>query len=84
MATIEQQIAKKESELARLKDKKKKLANGQKLIIGGMMLSMARDNQQVSQKLLEWINKEVTRQADLDRLEPVVEELKGWAGYEKN
>ena len=75
MATVEQKIAKKEAELARLKEKKRKLENGQKIIIGGMMLSMAKDNPTVSKKLLDWINEHVDRKTDLNRLESVIDEL---------
>ena len=76
MATVEQKIAQKEAELARLKQKKRKLENGQKIIIGGMMLTMAKDNPTVSKKLLDWINEHVDRKSDLSRLEGVIEELK--------
>ena len=65
-----------EDEIARLKVKERKLENGQKIIIGGMMLSMAKDSSIVASKLLEWIEKEVTRKTDLDRLSSVIEELK--------
>ena len=75
MITVEQKIAKKEAELARLKEKKRKLENGQKIIIGGMMLSMAKDNPTVSKKLLDWINEHVDRKTDLNRLESVIDEL---------
>ena len=65
-----------EDEIARLKIKERKLENGQKIIIGGMMLSMAKDSPIVANKLLEWIEKEVTRKTDLDRLSPIMDELK--------
>jgi hypothetical protein len=79
MADIKQKIAQKEAELARLKEKERKLENGQKIIIGGMMLSMAKDNPQVASKLLEWIDKEVTRKTDLDRLAGVIKQLQEMA-----
>lgn len=79
MADIKQKIAQKEAELARLKEKERKLENGQKIIIGGMMLSMAKDNPQVANKLLEWIDKEVTRKTDLDRLAGVIKQLQEMA-----
>ena len=75
MATVEQKIAQKEAELARLKEKKRKLENAQKIVIGGMMLSMAKDNPIVSKKLLDWINEHVDRKTDLNRLESVIDEL---------
>lgn len=75
MATVEQKIAQKEAELARLKQKKRKLENAQKIVIGGMMLAMAKNNPTVSKKLLDWINEHVDRKTDLNRLESVIEEL---------
>lgn len=84
MATLEQQIAQKQDELARLKEKARKLENGQKIIIGGMMLAMAKDNPLVSAKLLEWINQEVTRKTDLKRLENIIDELKETAKKPNN
>lgn len=83
MADIKQKIAQKEAELARLKEKERKLENGQKIIIGGMMLSMAKDNPQVASKLLEWIYKEVTRKTDLDRLQGVIKQLQEIANKTK-
>ena len=76
MISIKQKIARMEDEIARLKIKERKLENGQKIIIGGMMLSMAKDSPIVANKLLEWIEKEVTRKTDLDRLNPIMDELK--------
>lgn len=76
MATIEQKIAKKEAELSRLKEQSRKLENGQKIITGGMMLSIARNNPQRAKTLLEDINREVTKKADLERMRGVIDELK--------
>ena len=76
MATIEQKIAKKEAELSRLKEQSRKLENGQKIITGGMMLSIARNNPQRAKTLLQDINREVTKKADLDRMKSVIDELK--------
>lgn len=75
MDTIEQKIAKKEAEIARLKDKARKLENGQKIIIGGMMLSLARKDTQRAKTLLEDIKREVTKKTDLDRMKLIIDEL---------
>lgn len=40
--TIEQKIAQKEAELARLRNKGRALENGQKIILGGMVLAEAK------------------------------------------
>lgn len=75
MPTIEQKIARKQDELNRLKTKQRKLDTGQKVIIGGMMLSLAKDDPQIAEQLLEWIDGNITRKTDLDRLESVIDEL---------
>jgi predicted sugar kinase len=76
MATLEQKIARKEAELNRLKEQSRKLENGQKIITGGMMLSIARKDTQRAKTLLEDINREVTKKADLERMRSVIDELK--------
>ena len=47
MTDLRQQIAQKEDELARLKDRIKKQDAGQKIVIGGLVLSIARENQKL-------------------------------------
>ena len=76
MPTIEQKIARKQDELNRLKTRQRKLETGQKVIIGGMMLSMAEDDPQIAEQLLNLIGKHITRKTDLDRLEDVITELR--------
>ena len=76
MPTIEQKIARKQDELNRLKTKQRKLETGQKVIIGGMMLSLAKEDPHVAQQLLKWIESNITRKTDLDRLEDVITELR--------
>ena len=75
MATLEQQIAQKQDELARLKEKAQKQENAQKIVLGGMLLSVARKNNDVARMVLDMINKEVNRDTDKKRLESVVNEL---------
>ena len=76
MATLEEKIASKEAQLNALKEKKRETENGQKIIIGGMMLAMARKNPQVARKMLDWIATEVNRYTDKKRLLSLVNELK--------
>ena len=73
--TLEQKIAQKEDEIARLKEQARKIENGQKIVIGGLMLSVARENSQVAKQLLGYINEKVTRKTDLKRLDNIIEEL---------
>ena len=74
--TPAQQIATLEAKIARLREKDRALENGQKIILGGMILSSARSNPKTGQWLLEEIEKSVTREIDKTRLAPLVEELK--------
>lgn len=74
--TLEQKIARKEQEVAKLKEQARKLETGQKIVLGGVILAEAKKNPQVAKQLLGYINENVTRKADIDRLENVVEELK--------
>lgn len=75
MTDLRQQIAQKEDELARLKDRIKKQDVGQKIVIGGLVLSIARENPKIAEWLLGEINSRVTRKEDLKRIEPLVAEL---------
>lgn len=74
--TLEQKIAQKEDEIARLKEQARKKENGQKIVVGGLMLSVAKDDSRVAKQLLELIETQITRKTDLDRLDNVIDELK--------
>ncbi|MBU2753437.1 hypothetical protein HFU84_01735 [Acidithiobacillus sp. CV18-2] len=76
MATIEQQIAQKEDELARLRKKSRDLANGQKIILGGMLIHAAEHNTKIRTWLLEEAARSITREADKKRLAPLLDELR--------
>lgn len=73
--TIEQKIAQKEAELARLRSKGRALENGQKIILGGMVLTEARKDPKIRQWLLEMAKVTVKREVDMKRLAPLLEEL---------
>lgn len=75
MTDLRQQIAQKEDELARLKERIKKQDAGQKIVIGGLVLSIARENPKIAEWLLGEINNRVTRKEDLKRIEPLIDEL---------
>lgn len=76
MTNIEQRIAQKESELQILKTKARKLETGQKILIGGMMLSLARNDANIAKLLLDKISNEIAKTADKKRVESIVIELK--------
>lgn len=72
--TIEQQIAAKEAELARLRAKQRKLENGQKIILGGLLLNEVKADAKVRNWLLRKVAETVTREADKKRLAPLLAE----------
>lgn len=73
--TIEQKIAQKEAELARLKNQKRKVQTGQKVVIGGAVLKAAKKNPEVAKWLVETLRTEVTREADIKRIESILTNL---------
>lgn len=73
--TLEQKIAETEAKLARLRKQTRELENGQKIILGGMLLAEARREPRIRKWLIETATKEVTREADRKRLQPLLAEL---------
>lgn len=73
--TLEQQIAAKEAELARLRQKRRELETGQKIILGGMLLKAARNDARIRDWVLKEAAKTVTRHNDQKRLQPLLDEL---------
>jgi len=73
--TIEQKIAQKEVELARLRNQSRALENGQKIILGGMLLAEARKDAKIRQWLLSMVQATVKRDVDQRRLAPLIDEL---------
>jgi hypothetical protein len=73
--TIEQKIAQKEAELARLRTQSRKLETGQKIVLGGMLLNAARRDSKMREWLLREVEESIKREVDQKRLAPVLEEL---------
>ena len=73
--TIEQKIAQKEAELARLRNQSRALENGQKIILGGMLLAEARKDAKIRHWLLSMVQATVKRDVELRRLAPLIDEL---------
>ena len=73
--TIEQQIAAKAAKLTRLKDKQRKLENGQKIILGAFLLNEVKADAKIRSWLLRRLTEAVTRDIDKKRLAPLLEEL---------
>ena len=74
--TLEQQIAEAEAKLARLRTQSRQLENGQKIILGGMLLAAARHDPKIRVWVIKEAGKAVTRDIDKKRLEPLLVELK--------
>ena len=74
--TPAQQIAALEAKISRIRQKDRALENGQKIILGGMLLASARATPKIAKWVIEEAAKHVTRKVDLDRLQPLLDELK--------
>lgn len=74
MADLKQQLAQKQDELARLKERMKKQDAGQKIVIGGLVLAEARSNPKIAEWLIN-LAKEKVREVDLKRIQPALDEL---------
>ena len=72
--TLEQKIAQKEAELARLKTAQRKLEVGQKIIVGGLIIKAAQTQPEVKKWLIANLKK-ITREADIKRVQPLIESL---------
>ncbi|EEV8881644.1 mobilization protein [Escherichia coli] len=75
--TLEQKIAEAEARLQRLKAKSRSRDTAQKVIVGAAMLARVRrpEEAQLRSFLLQFLRKEVTRQADVNRIQPLINEL---------
>lgn len=79
MKKIEQKIAALEAQLAREKSRlskeKRARETGQKVILGGMLISMAREDPRMREWLINQVKQRITREIDQKRLQPILEEL---------
>lgn len=73
--SLEQKIARAEAELARLRKKNRAIENGQKIILGNLVLNAARRHANVRSWLLEEIRNQVERPVDRQRLQSLIDEL---------
>lgn len=74
--TSAQKIAELEDRIARLKAKDRALENGQKIILGGMLINAARTDERIRKWMLEAAKRSVTREVDQVRIEPILVELR--------
>ena len=75
MLDLKAQLAQKEAEAARLKERIKKQDAAQKIVIGGLILSVARENTKTAQWLLNLIHHKIKRKEDLKRIQSLIAEL---------
>ncbi|ENS5600717.1 mobilization protein [Escherichia coli] len=75
--TLEQKIADAEARLQRLKAKSRSLDTAQKVVVGAALLAKARkpEEEKLRTWLLQFLKAEVTRQADVVRMQPLINEL---------
>ena len=74
--SIDQQIAEKMAELARLQNKARQLETGQKIILGGMLLAAARHDSKIRAWVIREADRAVTRDIDKKRIRPLLDQLK--------
>ncbi len=79
MPTMKQQIARKQDELNRLKDKDRKLQTGQKIILAGELLAQAKDDPELARYLLSRVEGKFTRLTDQKRIAPLLDDMREWA-----
>lgn len=73
--SLEQKLADVNAKIARLQHQDRKLDAGQKIVLGGMLLNAARQNEGVRKWLLQEAGRSITREVDKKRLAPLLEEL---------
>lgn len=73
--SLEQKLADVNAKIARLQHQDRKLDAGQKIVLGGMLLNAARQNESVRAWLLQEAGRSITREVDRKRLAPLLEEL---------
>jgi hypothetical protein len=75
-----QTVAKKMAEIARLKQLENKAQTAIKVVIGGAVLSYASRNSNFAKALVEILDKTVTRDNDLKRINATLDNLRKKAG----
>lgn len=75
-----QTVAKKMAEIARLKQLENKAQTAIKVVIGGAVLSYASRNSNFAKTLVEILDKSVTRDNDLKRINATLDNLRKKAG----
>lgn len=73
--TTDQRIALLQQQINQLRNNKRKEEASRKIIIGGMIMSLAKKDKAIASQLLDFIEKNITREADKKRIQPLINEL---------
>lgn len=73
--TLEQQIASAQAKTARLLNKKRAEDTGRKVIAGGLLINEAVRDKEIAAWFVKKARERVTREADIKRLEPLLEQI---------
>lgn len=73
--TLEQKLAALDAKIARLRHQSRKLGTGQKIILDGMLLNVVHQDRLVREWLLKEAARAVKREANKERLAPLINEL---------
>jgi len=73
--TLDQQIARTQSKLARLKTKKKASDTRVKIVVGAVVAKAALESPQAAAKLAALLRERVTRDLDVKELQPLLSDL---------
>ena len=75
MTTLAQKIAQAEDRLNRLRNKNRNLENGQKIILGAMVINAVKRDAKLREWLINEAAKSVTREVDKKRIAPLLDSL---------
>lgn len=73
--TLEQQIAASQAKMSRLMAKKRAEDTGRKVIAGALLINEAVKDKEIAAWFVKKARERVTREADIKRLEPLLEQI---------
>ena len=81
--STDQQIADLEAQIARLRERKRTEENGQKIILGSLLLTSARHDPKMAAWVCDEAEKFLVRDVDKKRMAPLLRELAIRSGHSK-
>jgi len=76
MLTLQQKIAQKQAELARLKEQERKERNGSLFVVGAISIDFAEEDKVFREMLIKRLEQKAIRPADKKRVLPLIERLR--------